>query len=117
LKRQAIAEQGRGHNGKLHLQYAERDWLGRGPWPGVSNGSSYEGGTIVLCPPFFAPGQFHLEKIKKDLDNDKSQQKTSTAMIGKAKTLLHELAHLSSLAGQEKGESSPRTAGEHSGCC
>ena len=41
LKLQAIAEQGRGHNGKLHLQYAERDWLGRGPWPGVSNGSSY----------------------------------------------------------------------------
>ena len=41
LKHQAIAEQGRGHNGKLHLQYAERDWLGRGPWPGVSNGSSY----------------------------------------------------------------------------
>ena len=41
LKHQAIAEQGRGHNGKLHLQYAERGWLGKGPWPGVSNGSSY----------------------------------------------------------------------------
>ena len=41
LKQQAIAEQGRGHNGKLHLQYAGRDWLGKGPWPGISNGSSY----------------------------------------------------------------------------
>jgi len=41
LKHQAIAEQGRGHNGKLHLQFARRDWLGTGPWPGVSNGSSY----------------------------------------------------------------------------
>jgi monoamine oxidase len=41
LKHQAIAEQGRGHNGKLHLQYAERGWLGKGQWPGVSNGSSY----------------------------------------------------------------------------
>ena len=41
LKHQAIAEQGRGHNGKLHLQFAGRDWLGAGPWPGVSNGSSY----------------------------------------------------------------------------
>ena len=41
LKHQAIAEQGRGHNGKLHLQYADRDWLGKGSWPGVSNGSSY----------------------------------------------------------------------------
>jgi monoamine oxidase len=41
LKRQAIAEQGRGRNGKLHLQFAQRGWLGSGPWPGVSNGSSY----------------------------------------------------------------------------
>ena len=41
LKRQAIAEQGRAHNGKLHLQFTRRDWLGTGPWPGVSNGSSY----------------------------------------------------------------------------
>jgi monoamine oxidase len=41
LKHQAIAEQGRGHNGKLHLQFTRRDWLGSGPWPGVSNGSSY----------------------------------------------------------------------------
>ena len=41
LKQQAIAEQGRGHNGKLHLQFTGRDWLGTGPWPGVSNGSSY----------------------------------------------------------------------------
>jgi monoamine oxidase len=41
LKRQAIAEQGRGHNGKLHLQFSQREWLGTGPWPGVSSGSSY----------------------------------------------------------------------------
>jgi monoamine oxidase len=41
LKRQAIAEQGRGRNGKLHVQFTRRDWLGDGPWPGVSNGSSY----------------------------------------------------------------------------
>jgi monoamine oxidase len=41
LKHQAIAEQGRAHNGKLHLQFTRRDWLGTGPWPGVSNGSSY----------------------------------------------------------------------------
>ena len=41
LKHQAIAQQGRGRNGKLHLQFAEREWLGAGPWPGISNGSSY----------------------------------------------------------------------------
>lgn len=40
-KRQAIAELGRGHNGKLQLQFASRGWLGRGPWPGKSNGSTY----------------------------------------------------------------------------
>jgi monoamine oxidase len=41
LKHQAIAQQGRGRNGKLHLQFAGRNWLGAGPWPGISNGSSY----------------------------------------------------------------------------
>lgn len=41
LKRQAIADLGRGHNGKLQLQFHQRGWLGTGPWPGVSNGSSY----------------------------------------------------------------------------
>ncbi len=41
LKRRAIAEQGRGHNGKLQLQLRERRWLGAGPWPGQANGSSY----------------------------------------------------------------------------
>jgi monoamine oxidase len=41
LKRRAIAEQGRGHNAKLHLQLERRGWLGSGPWPGISSGSSY----------------------------------------------------------------------------
>ncbi len=41
LKRKAIREQGRGKNGKLQLQFRRREWLGRGPWPGSSNGSSY----------------------------------------------------------------------------
>ncbi|HEX7840213.1 MAG TPA: FAD-dependent oxidoreductase [Kofleriaceae bacterium] len=41
LKNTAIAELGRGHNGKLHLQFERRGWRGTGPWPGTSNGSSY----------------------------------------------------------------------------
>jgi monoamine oxidase len=41
LKRQAITELGRGHNGKLQLQFTNRGWKGSGPWPGTSNGSSY----------------------------------------------------------------------------
>jgi monoamine oxidase len=41
LKLQAIEELGRGHNGKLQLQFASRGWLGTGPWSGVSAGNSY----------------------------------------------------------------------------
>lgn len=41
LKLRAITELGKGHNGKLHLQFNSRGWLGTGPWHGVSNGSSY----------------------------------------------------------------------------
>jgi monoamine oxidase len=40
-KRRAIAQLGRGHNGKLNIQFERRGWLGRGPWPGKANGSSY----------------------------------------------------------------------------
>jgi monoamine oxidase len=41
LKRYAISHLGRGHNGKLHLQFEHRGWLGPGPWPGKANGASY----------------------------------------------------------------------------
>jgi monoamine oxidase len=41
LKLRAIAKQGRGNNGKIQLQFTDRHWAQTGPWPGVSNGSSY----------------------------------------------------------------------------
>jgi monoamine oxidase len=41
LKLEAIREQGRGNNGKIQLQFTDRHWARTGPWPGVSNGSSY----------------------------------------------------------------------------
>lgn len=41
LKRRAIREQGRGQSGKLQLQFERRGWLGEGPWPDISSGSSY----------------------------------------------------------------------------
>ncbi|HUJ60644.1 MAG TPA: NAD(P)/FAD-dependent oxidoreductase [Kofleriaceae bacterium] len=41
LKNTAIQQLGRGHNGKLQLQFGARTWLGKGPWPGKANGSSY----------------------------------------------------------------------------
>jgi monoamine oxidase len=40
-KLRAIDQLGRGHNGKLQLQFEQRGWLGTGPWPGKANGSSY----------------------------------------------------------------------------
>jgi len=41
LKQDAITSLGRGHNGKLQLQFNSRGWNGAGPWPGIANGSSY----------------------------------------------------------------------------
>ena len=41
LKDTAIQELGRGHNGKTQLQFSQRKWKQSGPWPGVSNGSTY----------------------------------------------------------------------------
>jgi monoamine oxidase len=40
-KKRAIANLGRGHNGKLNMQFQQRGWNGKGPWPGKSNGSSF----------------------------------------------------------------------------
>ncbi|MBC7978098.1 MAG: FAD-dependent oxidoreductase, partial [Myxococcales bacterium] len=40
-KRRAITRLGRGHNGKINVQFERRDWLGRGPWPGVSSGTTF----------------------------------------------------------------------------
>ena len=41
LKRKAIAELGRGHNGKINLQFEHRRWLDPGPWPGTANGTTF----------------------------------------------------------------------------
>lgn len=40
-KHQAIQELGRGRNAKTQLQFNTRIWHRHGPWPGISNGSSY----------------------------------------------------------------------------
>ena len=47
LKRMAISDLGRGHNGKIILQFTNRGWLGTGPWPGVSNGSTFSDAGYV----------------------------------------------------------------------
>lgn len=40
-KQRAIQQLGRGHNGKLVMQFDQRYWQRAGAWPGVSNGASY----------------------------------------------------------------------------
>ncbi|MFT3769442.1 MAG: NAD(P)/FAD-dependent oxidoreductase [Minicystis sp.] len=40
-KMRAIRELGCAHNGKTHVQFTDRIWTRPGPWPHVSNGSSY----------------------------------------------------------------------------
>jgi monoamine oxidase len=37
----AIRELGGGRSGKLQLQFRDRIWNERGPWPGIGNGNSY----------------------------------------------------------------------------
>ena len=41
LKDEAIQDLGRGHNGKLQLQFQSRLWNTNGPWPHKSNGATY----------------------------------------------------------------------------
>jgi monoamine oxidase len=41
LKRTAIHDLGRGRNGKISAQFQTRGWRGRGPWPGIANGTTY----------------------------------------------------------------------------
>lgn len=41
LKDEAIQELGRGRSAKLQFQFQRRLWNEPGPWPGVSNGSTY----------------------------------------------------------------------------
>ncbi|WP_084429930.1 flavin monoamine oxidase family protein [Kibdelosporangium aridum] len=39
--KRAISELHMGYCTKLNMQFRERDWLGRGVWPGISNGASF----------------------------------------------------------------------------
>ncbi|KAF4997636.1 hypothetical protein FGRMN_3668 [Fusarium graminum] len=64
-----------------------------------------EKSTVVLCKPFWAPGQGYLGRIVNTLRNSPQQddRKNPYLMTGKAKVLLHELTHLPALA--EEGSS------------
>ncbi|KAF5690636.1 oviduct-specific glycoprotein [Fusarium denticulatum] len=58
-----------------------------------------EKSTIVLCDPFWAPGQEFLGEIVDNLRKaPEDDRKNPNLMIGKGKILLHELTHLVALA-------------------
>ncbi|KAH9906303.1 hypothetical protein F4778DRAFT_778690 [Xylariomycetidae sp. FL2044] len=63
-------------------------------------GPNHEDGTVVLCAPFFAPGQESLPEVLAELRSHQGEQKNSRLMTGKFAMLLHELAHLPSIEGQ-----------------
>ncbi|KAG5802476.1 hypothetical protein H9Q74_009537 [Fusarium xylarioides] len=58
-----------------------------------------EKSTIVLCDPFWAPGQEFLEEIVDNLRKaPEGDRKNPNLMVDKGKILLHELTHLTALA-------------------
>ncbi|KAG5659943.1 hypothetical protein KAF25_003465 [Fusarium avenaceum] len=64
-----------------------------------------EKSTIVLCEPFFAPGQEFLGKLVDDLRKAPAgDNKNPNLMTGKGRILLHELTHLVAMAGISTNE-------------
>ncbi|CAJ2507826.1 Uu.00g090120.m01.CDS01 [Anthostomella pinea] len=64
-------------------------------------GPAHDQGTVVLCAPFFAPGQENLGEVLAELRSHKDQQHDAKVMSGKFTMLLHELTHLPSIEGQQ----------------
>ncbi|WZH40929.1 Chitinase [Fusarium acuminatum] len=54
--------------------------------------------TIVMCKPFFQPGQELLLGLLKELRGNKAYQKDPHQMNGKTRMLLHEITHLAAIA-------------------
>ncbi|KAG5761505.1 hypothetical protein H9Q72_010396 [Fusarium xylarioides] len=64
-----------------------------------STEATIEKSTIVLCDPFWAPGQEFLGEIVDNLRKAPvGDRKNPNLMVGKGKILLHELTHLTALA-------------------
>lgn len=64
-----------------------------------STEATIEKSTIVLCSPFWAPGQEFLGEIVDNLRKaPEGDRKNPNLMVGKGKILLHELTHLPALA-------------------
>jgi hypothetical protein len=67
------------------------------------NSAKLEDATIVMCKPFFNPGQELLQPLIKELREHPGYQKDPYQMNGKTRMLLHEITHLAAIA--EKDES------------
>jgi hypothetical protein len=63
-----------------------------------------EDNTIVMCKPFFQPGQELLEPLTKELRSNKAYQKDPHQMNGKTRMLLHEITHLAAMAESPVGK-------------
>lgn len=60
--------------------------------------------TIVMCRPFFQPGQELLKGLIKELDSNKAYQKDPHQLNGKTRMLLHEISHLAGIAESPVGK-------------
>jgi hypothetical protein len=59
---------------------------------------------IVMCDPFFRPGQELLLDLLKELRSHKSYQKDPHQLLGKTRMLLHEITHLAAMAESKSGK-------------
>jgi hypothetical protein len=69
-----------------------------------SYSAKLEDNTIVMCKPFFQPGQELLEPLIKELRNNKAYQKDPHQMNGKTRMLLHEITHLAAISETPAGK-------------
>jgi hypothetical protein len=63
-----------------------------------------EDNTIVMCDPFFRPGQELFEPKLKELRGNKAYQKDTRQLNGKFHMLLHELTHLAAMSETSTGK-------------
>jgi hypothetical protein len=63
-----------------------------------------EDNTIVMCKPFFQPGQELLKGLIKELGTNKGYQKDPHQMNGKTRMLLHEITHLAAMSETSSGK-------------
>jgi hypothetical protein len=72
-----------------------------------SYSAKFEDNTIVMCNPFFQPGQELLEPLITELRSNSAYQKDPHQMNGKTRMLLHEITHLAAVSETSESKRSP----------